>query len=128
MNAQNTTGSTIAVVLGGTPVALPNNQNLDGFTANGANTDFTVPVTGTYLITYQVNVTAGLLMSSRVMQNGTAIAGSVFAPVVSASAYSATTIVPLTAGDQLELQLYGLLGAAILQSGAGASLTVIRLA
>ncbi|WP_347491519.1 hypothetical protein ABDB91_04085 [Desulfoscipio sp. XC116] len=128
MNAQNTTGDTIAVVLGGTTIALPNNQNLDTFTVDGTNTIFTVPSTGTYLVTYQVNVTAGLAMSTQVLQNGTAIPGSVFAPTISASAFSATTIASLTAGDQLELQFSGLLGAATLQSGAGVTLTVIRLA
>lgn len=127
MNAQNS-GGTIAVVLGGTPVDLPDNQNLDGFTVSGANDTFTVPETGTYLVTYQINVTAALLMGSQVLLNGTAIPGSVFDPVLSVSAYTATTIIPLTAGDQLQLQLFGLLGAAVLQGGAGATLTVIRLA
>ncbi|WP_329494568.1 BclA C-terminal domain-containing protein [Caproiciproducens sp. CPB-2] len=128
MSAQNATGDTIATVAGGTSIALPDNQNLDSFTVDGANTIFTVPSTGTYLVTYQINVTAGLLVSTQVLQNSTAIPGSVFSPLVSVSAFSATTIVPLTAGDQLQLQFFGLLGTATLQDGAGATLTVIRLA
>ncbi|MFT4107136.1 MAG: collagen-like protein, partial [Lacrimispora sp.] len=128
MNAQNTTGAAIVVLLGGTTIPLPNNQNLDGFTVNGANTIFTVPATGTYLVTYQVNVTAGLLMSMRVTRNGATIPGSVFAPIVSVSAYTATTILTLNAGEQLSLQFFGLAGTATLQGGAGATLTVIRLA
>jgi hypothetical protein len=128
MSAQNATGDTIAVVAGGTSIVLPDNQNLDSFTVNGANTIFTVPSTGTYLVTYQINVTAGLLVSTQVLQNSTAIPGSVFSPIASVSAFSATTIVSLTAGDQLQLQFFGLLGAATLQGGAGATFTVIRLA
>ncbi|MBU5427494.1 hypothetical protein KQI41_13965 [Tissierella pigra] len=128
MNAQNATGDTILVALGGTTISLPDNQNLDDFTVNGTNTVFTVPETGTYLITYQINVTVALLISSRVLRNGTAIPGSVFSPIASVTGYTATTITTLNAGDQLELQLFGLVGTAILQTGAGATMTVVRLA
>ena len=127
MNAANTTGTTITVILGGTAVPLPNNQVLGGFTVNGSNDTFTVPVTGTYSISYRVATTASLLMSSRVMRNGAALAGSSFAPTVSASSFAATTFATLTAGDTLQLQLFGLAGAAVLQGGNGATLTVIRL-
>ena len=127
MNATNTTGATIAVILGGTDVPLPNVQVLDGFTVNAANTTFTVPATGTYMVAYRVSTTAALLMSSRVLLNGAALAGSTFAPIVSVNAFAATTFAALTAGDTLELQLFGLLGAAVLQGGNGATLTVIRL-
>ncbi|WP_353616453.1 hypothetical protein [Clostridium sp. D33t1_170424_F3] len=128
MSALNTNGTTIAVVLGGTPVPLPNDQVLDSFTVNAANDLFTVPATGTYLITYDIKTTASLLLSSRVLLNGTPLAGTIFAPAVSVSNLSATRIAPLTAGDTLQLQLFGLLGAAVLQGGNGANLTVIRLA
>ena len=128
MSADNTAGTTIAVVLGGTAVPLPNDHVLDGFTVNAANTEFTVPATGTYLVTYDVRTTAALLLSSRVTRNGAAIPGTVVSPAVALSAFSATYITPLTAGDVLQLQLYGLVGAAVLQTGSGASLTVVRLA
>ena len=128
MNATNTAGSTIAVVVGGTTVPLPNNQVLDGFTVNGANEVFTVPATGTYMVTYRVSTTAALLMSSRVLRNGTALSGSTFSPIASIGTFTATTFATLTAGDTLQLQLFGLLGAAVLQGGNGATLTVIRLA
>lgn len=128
MNATNTTGATIAVILGGTPVPLPNNQVLDGFTVDGASQTFTVPAAGTYMVTYRVSTTAALLMSARVMRNGAALPGSSFAPIASVSSFAATTFSALNAGDTLQLQLYGLAGAAILQGGNGATLTVIRLA
>ena len=126
MSASNTTGQTISVLLGGTSVPLPSAQSLDGFTANGANTAFTVPVSGTYLITYRVNPTAAVAMSSQVLRNGTAIPGSVFSPIASASGYEATVIAPLTAGDTLTLQLSGIVAAVVLQGGSGASLTADR--
>ncbi|CZR75350.1 collagen triple helix repeat domain-containing protein [Clostridium acidurici 9a] [Clostridioides difficile] len=116
------------MVLGGTTVSLPNNQNLSTFTVNGANTVFTVPSTGTYLVTYEINITASVLMSSRILLNGTTLPGTVFAPLVAVSDLSATTITPLAAGDRLELQLFGVIAASVLQRGAGATLTVIRLA
>ena len=128
MSALNTTGQTLSVVLGGTRVPLPSDQSLDGFTANGTNDIFTVSETGTYLISYRINVTAALLMSSRVLRNDAVLPGSVFSPAVSVSSYAVTLIADLTAGDTLALQLAGLLGAATLQGGTGASLTVVRLA
>ena len=128
MNATNTTGGIIAVVLGGTAVPLPNNQVLDGFTVDGTNTVFTVPAAGTYSVNYRVSTTAALLMSSQVLRNGTALPGSTFSPTVSANSFETTTFATLAAGDTLQLQLFGLLGAATLQGGNGAYMTVIRLA
>ncbi len=127
MSASNTTGQTLSVVLGGTTVPLPSAQSLDGFTANGTNTAFTVPVTGTYLITYRVNPTVAVAMSSQVLRNGTAIPGSMFSPVAT-TGYEATVITPLTAGDTLSLQLSGIVATVVLQGGSGASMTVVRLA
>jgi len=128
MSALNTTGQTIAVILGGTSVPLPSEQNLDGFTVNGANTVFTVPDNGNYLISYRMDFTAGLLMTSRIQRNGATLPGSTFSPAVSVDSYAVTLIAALTAGDTLELQLAGLAGTAVLQGGTGASLTVVRLA
>ncbi|MBD8133941.1 hypothetical protein IFR10_00130 [Bacillus sp. CFBP 13597] len=73
MFASNTVGTVISVALGGaTSIPLPNNQNLDSFVTNGANTIFTVPVTGRYYITYQINTTAALVIGagSRILLNG----------------------------------------------------------
>lgn len=126
MSASNTTGGTVNVVLGGTDVPLPNAQSLDGFTANGTNTSFTVPETGTYLVSYRVNPTLAVAMTSQVLRNGAAIPGSVLSPVATTE-YAATFITPLTAGDTLTLRLSGVIAAVVLQGGSGASLTVVRL-
>jgi len=128
MSALNTTGQTITVILGGTDVPLPSEQHLGGFTANAANTVFTVPDTGTYLVSYRINFTAGLLLTSRIRRNGATLPGSTLSPAASVDSYAATLIAALSAGDTLELQLAGVAGAAVLQGGTGASLTVVRLA
>ncbi len=127
MNALNTSGSTIAVILGGTLVPLPNNQILDGFTVDAANQVFTVPTSGTYLIMYRVSTTASLLLSSRVLLNGAALAGSTFTPALAGTTFQATLFASLAEGNTLSLQLFGLLGTAVLQSGNGANFTVVRL-
>ncbi len=128
MSALNTTGQAITVILAGTDVPLPSNQNLDGFTANAANTVFTVPDTGTYLVSYRVNLTEDLPLTSRIRRNDATLPGSTFSPAASVGSYAATLIAALSAGDTLELQLSGSAGTAVLQGGTGASLTVVRLA
>ncbi|WP_440986356.1 BclA C-terminal domain-containing protein, partial [Terribacillus saccharophilus] len=129
MYAANTVGSAVLVLLGGTNIPLPSAQNLDGFTANGGSTVFTVPTTGRYYITYQINTTAALLISSRLVVDGAQVAGSVVAPAVSISNYEGNVIVNLTAGNTVAVQLFGLVGTAVLNGGGstGASLTIIRL-
>lgn len=127
--ASNTGGGIVAVVVGGTTLSLPNDQNLSAdITVNAANTVFTVGPAGRYYISYQINLTAGLLVSSRVLINGTAFTSSIIAPVASLANFNNSFIVTLTAGSTIQLQLFGLLGAATLLGGsAGAALNIIRL-
>lgn len=69
--AANTTGASIAVVLLGTLVPLPSDQNIgSGISVNGSNDTFTVSTAGRYYISYQLNLTAGLLLGSRLLING----------------------------------------------------------
>ena len=126
MSTANTTAAVIAVVLGGTDVPLPDSQNLNTFTVDGTDTEFTVPTTGEYMVNYGVATTVALLVSSQVLQNGTPIAASIVTPTVAANNLSTVFIVPLTAGDTLTLQLFGLLGAATLLGGASTYMTVVR--
>ncbi|OAZ59377.1 Ribonuclease E [Bacillus siamensis] len=127
--ASNTGGGVVAVVIGGTAISLPNDQNLSAdITANAANTVFTVAPAGRYYISYQINLAAGLLVSSRVLINGTPPASSIIAPAVSLANFTNSFIVNLTAGSTIQLQLFGLLGeAALLGGSAGAALNIIRL-
>ncbi|WP_047475361.1 BclA C-terminal domain-containing protein [Bacillus siamensis] len=127
--ASNTGGGVVAVVISGTAISLPNDQNLSAdITANAANTVFTVATAGRYYISYQINLAAGLLVSSRVLINGTPPASSIIAPAVSMTNFNNSFIVNLTAGSTIQLQLFGLLGAVTLLGGsAGAALNIIRL-
>ncbi|MBA5709957.1 collagen-like protein [Bacillus velezensis] len=127
--ASNTGGGVVAVINGGTDISLPNEQNLSAdITANAANTVFTVAPAGRYYISYHINLTAGLLVSSRILINGTPAASSIIAPVASLASFNNSFIVTLTAGSTIQLQLFGLLGAAtLLRGSAGAALNIIRL-
>ncbi|MBJ8038341.1 BclA C-terminal domain-containing protein, partial [Bacillus cereus] len=130
MFTSNTIGSTINVLLGGTNIPLPNNQSLDGFTANIANDTFTVPATGRYYITYKINTTVALLVSSQLLLNSTTpIPGSILSPAISTANYNNDVIVSLTTGDTISLQLFGLAATVVLPSNnsTGASLTITRL-
>ncbi|WP_163578670.1 collagen-like protein, partial [Gracilibacillus thailandensis] len=125
--AANTSQSVISVILGGTPVPLPDAQNLNGITANAANTEFTVTETGRYFIQFNVNFTAGLLVGARLLINGTPLESSERNPVLTVSNLNAFVITNLNAGDTVTLELFGLLGLATLQAGQGAALTIVRL-
>ncbi|KAA6453857.1 BclA C-terminal domain-containing protein [Bacillus atrophaeus] len=127
--ASNTTGGLIAVVASGITIPLPSDQNLSAdITVNGANTVFTVGPAGRYYISYQINLTAGLLVSSRILINGSAFTSSIISPAVSLSNFNNSFITTLAAGSTIQLQLFGLLGAAALLGGsAGAALSIIRL-
>lgn len=96
--------------------------------ADGSSTLFTVHETGIYYISYTINLTSDLLMGSRITRNGISIMQSDEAPIKSKSHFHAQFIEQLNAGDMLNLQLYGVLGAATLAQGNGASLTIIKLA
>ncbi|WP_460267580.1 BclA C-terminal domain-containing protein, partial [Bacillus luti] len=126
--AANTTGATIAVILGGTDVPLPSDQTFSGgITVDGTNTTFTVPSAGRYFINYGVNLTAALLLSTRLIINGAANTASTIDPVLSVSQFNNTIIVLLAAGSTIKLQFFGLLGAAVLLPGsAGATLTIVQ--
>ncbi|MBE5104677.1 hypothetical protein IGI01_05045 [Bacillus thuringiensis] len=127
--ANNTSGSAIAVVLGGTNVPLPNNQNIGpGITVSGGNTVFTVANAGNYYIAYTINLAAALLVSSRITVNGSPLAGTINAPVASVGSFSATIIASLPAGAAISLQLFGVAALATLSTTTpGATLTIIRL-
>nr|MDH3099820.1 collagen-like protein [Bacillus velezensis] len=127
--ASNTGGGVVAVIVGGTTISLPNEQNLSAdITVNAANTVFTVAPAGRYYISYHINLTAGLLVSSRILINGTPPASSIIAPVASLANFNNSFIVTLPAGGTIQLQLFGLLGAATLLGGSvGATLNIIRL-
>lgn len=73
-----------------------------------------------------MNLTAALAIQSRVLLNGTTIPASVVSPVLSLSQLQANFIVAATAGSTIQLQLFGLLAAAVL-SPPGATLIIIQI-
>ncbi|PFJ54664.1 hypothetical protein COJ02_18700 [Bacillus thuringiensis] len=127
--ANNTSGTAISVLLGGTNVPLPNNQNIGpGITVSGGNTVFTAANAGNYYISYTINITASLLVSSRITINGAPLAGTINSPALATTSFSATIITTLAAGSAISLQLFGLLAVATLSTTTpGAVLTIIRL-
>lgn len=112
----------------GTLVPLPNNQVLDSFTVNGANTVFTVPSTGTYRISYRLSFRSSENITSEIYRNGATLSGSTFAPTSSVPTYFVELLTNLTAGDTLSLRISGQQGDVVLQEGTGASLMVIKVA
>lgn len=127
MSAGNTTECQIIVVPDGTCIPLPSNQVLDGFKANKTNTSFTVPKTGRYGLTYSVSLTSPLQLSTRVLVNGVELPASVLSPANATNNYTLSVFTKLNECDVIELQLFGIHGVAVLQSGSGAALALVRL-
>jgi hypothetical protein len=87
---------------------LPSFQKLSGVTANGTGTLFTVATAGTYRIEYNVHFYQPITVSGRVSINGTGDVSSSITPTTSGTAdyLHAFTIVTLTAGTTVELQIF----------------------
>lgn len=127
--AANTSGSSIAVTIAGTSVALPDNQILPaGITVNGANNTFTINAAGRYRISYHVNTTLALIMGTRIILNTTPLIQSTVMAILAVASYSNEFIADIASGDTVTLQLFGLLDTAVLlNQSAGASLMITRL-
>ncbi|OHX30015.1 hypothetical protein BWGOE5_47230 [Bacillus mycoides] len=91
------------------------------------DTIFTVANAGNYYIAYTINLTAAVLVSSRININGSPLAGTINAPLVGVSSFNATIITNLPAGAAVSLHLSGLLGVTLSTITPGATLTIIRL-
>lgn len=128
--AANTTGATVTVVVGGTNVPLPNNQLLSpDITVDNTNSIFTIANAGRYRISYRINTTAGVAVGSRLLVNGAGnVASTIPTPAATLSGFSGEVIIDATAGTTVSLQLFGAAASAILlNGGAGATLTIIKL-
>lgn len=120
--------SVLTASLTGTPVPLPSGQIIPaGITVDGSNTTFTVSVAGRYRISYALNVTAALLLSTQIAINGTPNTASTIDPILSLSNYSNEIIVDLAAGSTVQLQVVGISISLTLVDGAGATLMITRL-
>lgn len=128
LNVQNQTGATIVVILGGTPIPLPVTNYNSGYTVAGGGASVTINTAGSYFITYEIGLTAAIAVQAAVFSGGSALASTVTNPgLLTVTTLTKTSIVNLGAGAVLTLQLFGLAATAVLQSGAGASLTIIRI-
>lgn len=127
--AANTTGAIIGVLLGGTTIPLPSAQLFSpDITINGGNTALTINTAGTYRLSYHVNTTAALLVSTRLIINGSPNTASTVAPLLPTTFFTNEIEIALGVGATVSLQMFGLIGAAVLLPGsAGASLMVTRL-
>ncbi|MEM5780254.1 MAG: hypothetical protein AAGU02_03810, partial [Lawsonibacter sp.] len=96
-------------------------------TVDVGNTTFTVAVAGRHRISYAVNTTAALLLSTRIVLNGTPNLASTVAPILSLSNYSNEILVDLAAGTTVQLQAVGASINLTLVTGAGATLMITRL-
>lgn len=125
----NTSGAAVSVVTGGTLIPLPNGQLLSpDIKANADSTVFTVDTAGRYQITYNVNTSVSLAGGTRLLINGAPNLASTVAPLVSLSHFSGETMVDLTAGATVSLQMFGVAAAVILlPNSAGATLSITRL-
>ncbi|WP_304952643.1 BclA C-terminal domain-containing protein [Xylophilus sp. ASV27] len=131
--AANTSSSVIPVVISGTNVPLPGLQELGTFTTNGNSDAFTVPSTGLYLVSYDIITSPLVGIFSQVSVNGAprpALTDTVGIDTGTRINRHRQAILPLVAGDTLQLQLGGMLGAVTLQGNSnepGASMSIVRL-
>ncbi|MBD2843580.1 copper amine oxidase [Paenibacillus sp. IB182496] len=125
--AARTSGGAIAIVLGGTNIPLGDLQQLSGFSASADNTSFTVSESGSYYISYKVELQSDLMTGAQVIHNGVPLPGSIIPPYKSKDIYQTESIANLSAGDTLSLQFYGVIAATNLVNGNGATLSIIKL-
>jgi hypothetical protein len=83
---------------------------------------------GLYRVTYRLVTTSSYLGASRITVNGSGYIPLDYTPTTSVNTWTGDALVTLSAGDALNVQLYGMLGAVTLQSGAGgANLQIVKL-
>ncbi len=122
----NDTGVIMAVVLGGTSIPLTQTA-VNGLSLSVSGTTVTATSAGTYRVSYCIRSAAATLASGRVTLNGSTLTGSSVIPFAATDVLCRSTIAAVSAGDQFQLQLFGLLGAVTLLSSGGAELTLERL-
>ncbi|MBL8177801.1 MAG: hypothetical protein JNK48_24195 [Bryobacterales bacterium] len=122
----NDSGAVIAVVLGGTSIPFPSQLTTVGVSPGGGNTFFSVAEAGTYELSYCVRLTAELLVSSRLSVNGSPVSGLGYSPSIGQSVLCRSGLRTMSAGDAVSVELYGLLGAAVLSSPGGGELLIKR--
>ena len=90
-------------------------------------TVFTVLVPGVYRLAYAVNTEAPSLVGTRLLLNGRPVEAAALSFPTAVNQHAAEALLHLTAGDALSLQLYGVDQRVTFLSGAGASLSIIKI-
>ncbi|QCT01697.1 triple helix repeat-containing collagen [Paenibacillus algicola] len=126
--AANTSGYVMAVVMNGTDIPLPDAQNMGSYISSSRTTTFIVNEAGRYKLSYSINLTEPLLVSTRINVSGVQVRASTIEPINPQSQFSASVIVNLSAGDTVSLQMYGINRAInLLPASQGASLMIERI-
>ena len=128
MNAMNTSCTELTVTPCGSNIPLADEQLIRNFYVKDNDTTFVFEEAGIYYVNYEIKAISLLLMSSRLIINGSELMSSVDSPDINKSIFSGSLIDCFNAGDNISLQLFGILGVIALQSGVGASLNIIRIA
>lgn len=117
-------GTTISV-LGSALVPFPAaNRYLNNITINGSNDTFTLPP-GLYYVSYSVKLAAGLLVSSRLLLNGSPVPSSENASVIT-TALGANCVINISSTSTISVQLTTLLSLGL--TTPGIQIVIIRLA
>lgn len=126
--AQNIAGTPILIAIGGTAIPLAERPYVRGFTFSADNRTITVTQSGVYMLSYSIQVRVAMQLSSTVNRNGASMPNLVRSPGFSENVLACSAILPLSAGDALQLMLYGIGALTELQPGVGAYLNVMRIA
>ena len=126
-NAQN-----ITVTSAGTGIPLNNATFSSAAFTQTSLTTFTVNTTGCYLTNYSANVTIASQNSTAIYVNGTAAVGTIQTQPGAASGtdttfYNNTSILCLTAGQTIQLTMFGPDANTTFTPGTGASLTLTQI-
>jgi hypothetical protein len=111
-------------VVGGADVPFSNNGALIGVTHTPGTTTVVVPTAGSYLITYNTSITAGVGSQIAIAVNGTVDASTPVTALVATGQIQGTVILTLAAGDVLTLRNNSAVPLVLtLAPGVGAQLT-----
>ena len=117
----NDSGPTVAIILGGTSIPM---TTLVASNVTFAGTSATIAHAGVYRLSYCIMTSSNLLASSRLLINGSQLDSATISPIISRDAWCRSTATTLAAGSTVNLQLFGILGAATLLTPGGASLQI----
>ncbi|MPN21222.1 hypothetical protein SDC9_168601 [bioreactor metagenome] len=92
------------MVAGGADVLFSNNGPLSGVTHTAGTAAVTVPVAGSYQISYSVSLTVGVGAAIAITVNATVDASTNVTILVGTGVISGTAILTLAAGDTLTLR------------------------